>query len=660
MANAKGRRDRWSSLDQPTKFDHSDEISMNLEMNSTVERQSEEIDTLTRKSDDNPNLQLSVNTTSIRRTPTPVQVMTQQALRLAEKINDQYLTCKICLEPFKDPKCLTCLHTFCEECIENHVSAQRSYKYTDYREFACPICRKKTSIPTGGVHKLPDNFLVAGLSEMITQKSVGPNSAVRVLANCEICKAVHDREREATSRCLECQKFLCRHCVQAHQTITVTRDHSIYELEIEKDILCKHHPTEFVRYYCEQCEVCICIACTYVDHRDHQLTDFRTAAMNHKAYIMDCLENCKTRMGELEAYMNVIRQCDVNIAQIEASIHALAATFEKSLRVKEQELVEQITKLYGDETDEFIKRREELDEFYEQIKNTCSLTELVIHGKDIELLLVKKQLLEKFHELQSVELEPLPDNLNMHIKFEPGQLNLGRLTVSEMTPTDDDECEGELEDEEYSNNNNNVSTNSHTSSLTQNKTFSSISTQTDDITTTTQAIQTIDDSLSNGDLLENGNVSSTTSLPIDENGSLSPAPSSSTSTENTTNIYEQSNKLSRRVRRLLKPTCSVAVLPNTDVIILDCEQNLASILDKKGKFKYCFTSDIPTAEQKGFAVANFSSTANVSSAPAGASRTVRIPTQQGLLCIKLKNERVGELPFGFTVHAFNSISESDN
>jgi hypothetical protein len=203
---------------------------------------------------------------------------------------------------------------------------------------------------------------------------------------------------------------------------------------------------------------------------------------------MDCLENCKTRMSELEAYLNVIRQCDANIAQIEASIHALATTFEKSLRIKEQELVQQISKLYGDETDEFIKRREELDEFYEQIKNTCSLTELVIHGKDIELLLVKKQLLEKFHELESVELDPLPTNLTMHIKFQPGQLNLGTLRICEMTPTDDDECEGELEDEEEEymeqkkrKNSNNISE--------QKKVLVSIATQTEDIPTTTQAIQ---------------------------------------------------------------------------------------------------------------------------------------------------------------------------
>jgi hypothetical protein len=208
---------------------------------------------------------------------------------------------------------------------------------------------------------------------------------------------------------------------------------------------------------------------------------------------MDCLEGCKTRMSDLEAYLNVIRQCDANIAQIEASIHALATTFEKSLRIKEQELVQQISKLYGDETDEFIKRRDELDEFYEQIKNTCSLTELVIHGKDIELLLVKKQLLDKFHELESVELDPLPNNLNMHIKFQPGQLNLGTLRICEMTPTDDDECEGELEeeeDEEYIEQKkmkNIVNNFNHV--CEQNKVLISIATQTEDIETTTQAIQ---------------------------------------------------------------------------------------------------------------------------------------------------------------------------
>jgi hypothetical protein len=234
----------------------------------------------------------------------------------------------------------------------------------------------------------------------------------------------------------------------------------------------KHHSTEFVRYYCEQCEVCICIACTYVDHRDHELADFRTAAANHKAYINECLDGCKSR-------------------------------------IKEQELVQQILELYGEETNEFIKRREELDEYFEQIKNTCSLTELVIHGKDIELLLVKKQLMDKFRELDAVELDPLPENICMRIDFQPGQLNLGTLKICEMTPLDDDEREGEVEEEEEADaaleeeeeeeenvnveekkTKNDVEISNINSEPT--KTFASIATQTEDmttITTTTQAVQ---------------------------------------------------------------------------------------------------------------------------------------------------------------------------
>ncbi len=192
-----------------------------------------------------------------------------QAQQLAEQINDEFLTCKICFEHYKDPKCLTCLHTFCEECIEQHVNAQRSYKYTDYREFSCPICRKKTVIPSGGVRKLNDNFLISSLNELLASKKTSK------VTNCDICKTVYQREREATSKCVECQKSMCRTCVQTHQQMKISMNHSVFELEIEKDCMCKVHTSEQVRFYCELCEVCVCIPCTYTEHRDHDLVDFK-------------------------------------------------------------------------------------------------------------------------------------------------------------------------------------------------------------------------------------------------------------------------------------------------------------------------------------------------------------------------------------------------
>ena len=91
--------------------------------------------------------------------------------RLAQEIYDEFLVCKICLESYRRPKCLACLHTFCEDCIESHVVAESSYKkYTDYREFTCPLCRKRTQLAAGGVKRLPDNFLVASLAEIVVRQ----------------------------------------------------------------------------------------------------------------------------------------------------------------------------------------------------------------------------------------------------------------------------------------------------------------------------------------------------------------------------------------------------------------------------------------------------------------------------------------------------------
>ena len=134
--------------------------------------------------------------------------------RLAQEIYDEFLVCKICLDGYKNPKCLDCLHTFCETCIETHVNSEPAY-YSDYREFTCPLCRKRTQLPVGGVKKLPDNFLVSSLTEVVGRQKPP------VTPSCDICKLVAKVEKEATSKCLDCSKLLCASCVALHKNTKV-------------------------------------------------------------------------------------------------------------------------------------------------------------------------------------------------------------------------------------------------------------------------------------------------------------------------------------------------------------------------------------------------------------------------------------------------------
>ena len=305
--------------------------------------------------------------------------------------------------------------------FDKHVSAQRSYKYTDYREFSCPICRKKTVIPTGGVRKLNDNFLISSLNELLLSKR--PSK----IPICDICKIVYQREREATSKCVECQKLMCRACVQTHQQMKITINHSIYELEIEKDIMCKKHPNEQVRFYCEACEVCVCVPCTYTEHHDHELVDFKDGIAHHKDAIEENLKTCRKKISDIRTRLDLVKKCDSHILYTQNEIHTIALRFIETIRQKEQNLLNELCEFYGEETNEYLKKKDDLETFLDQLKSTCNLTEMVVKGKDIEMLLLKKQLCEKFDEFHEIQLDDIPKNIFKKVFFIPGSVDLGKI-----------------------------------------------------------------------------------------------------------------------------------------------------------------------------------------------------------------------------------------
>ena len=87
----------------------------------------------------------------------------------AEKKLNAILICPICLEHYKTPKYLPCLHTFCEGCIQTYIAS--GFKRGSKKAFDCPVCRSKVAAPAVGCSPekwatcLPRNFLITGLLE---------------------------------------------------------------------------------------------------------------------------------------------------------------------------------------------------------------------------------------------------------------------------------------------------------------------------------------------------------------------------------------------------------------------------------------------------------------------------------------------------------------
>ena len=116
---------------------------------------------------------------------------------------EQQLTCPVCLELFKNPKTLPCLHTFCQDCLRNCPQEFKGRKYV----LKCPSCRKPAIVPNGGVSVFPPAFTINNFLELHQQMLAKQDTM-----ECD------QHKRPLDLFCNTCQELLCYVCqVRSHK-----------------------------------------------------------------------------------------------------------------------------------------------------------------------------------------------------------------------------------------------------------------------------------------------------------------------------------------------------------------------------------------------------------------------------------------------------------
>ncbi|KAI0982692.1 hypothetical protein GJ496_007336 [Pomphorhynchus laevis] len=596
--------------------------------------------------------------------------------KFTAQISEEFLTCKICYEPFLHPKCLSCLHTFCKSCIESHLLLHSEFRtYSRYREFSCPICRKKTQIPLGGVGRLQDNFIVSNLSDLVcADRSIETDKTL-----CSFCSQLRKESIPAVMKCIECQKLLCGQCSDQHQQNQLFITHDLYELSIEQDIVCPRHSQETVRYFCDDCNQCVCIVCACGDatdlHLNHNLVNFKSAAKERRPALIKSLKQCKDKQETLLKHLNTLISIQEMIDSTKKCITSTATKFHKKIDDDKETTLSSVETFVNLPTRQLMEKIPEFNTLKEQFNNTCSLTELMLAGNDIELLLMIDQLSEKLntlynHEMLLVSSSSLAEaDAKRKFEFTEGEVMLG--SVAYCKQQHQRECSADMDQQK---NNVGVQTNGN-DRIVEN---ASVSTQTSDPFLSCPLennaacnVENIHNNRNNnGDDLGRRNKrlnkfhksNTFTTLPVHNN---SPERKILDSKEENRDGSVLANDIRgstmtytdmRRVRRLVKKNCSVAALPNMDTIILDPESNCMSILDKKGKVRY-FLSENIFADPFSTGINGFSSP---SLSDCSTPRQVTVTTSQGILTISFKECKEAKLPLAFTVHAYNSICYRDN
>ncbi|XP_071795876.1 uncharacterized protein [Asterias amurensis] len=258
------------------------------------------------------------------------------------KIRHVHIECPICLTRFIDPKILDCQHSFCLKCLQELVDKQDPK--TDF--ILCPVCREKTSIPAKGPSALLNCFLLSSLIDDV----INPNSPEvdinHLVSICEGC----DEGLEAVSRCVDCEANFCKICLEYHAKIKLNRHHRVVNAagssnEGSRDQnktcspKCWKHTDQELCFYCETCDLLVCLKCVVFDHRaqNHKLTEIKDSIRTYRQAVEEALmrfDECRKQFQKVDD-------------SIKHSQHRLQLMVDRALQdivAKEEEEVEKIRK----------------------------------------------------------------------------------------------------------------------------------------------------------------------------------------------------------------------------------------------------------------------------------------------------------------------------
>ncbi|XP_066546427.1 E3 ubiquitin-protein ligase TRIM56 [Amia ocellicauda] len=298
--------------------------------------------------------------------------MATSSLQLSDQIQEEFLQCKICFEVYRTPRTLSCLHSFCEPCLEQLLEKGQG-------SVCCPECRTVTDLQ-GCVRNAKASFFINSLLDLFRSKT-------DTQAVCSLCPSLGKTPDPASNRCLDCADFLCAPCAQGHRCSKLTLGHSVVSLQDyasgrydeeargKQERHCQSHQDP-LRFYCSTCSTPICRDCRMLDHFSHQVLSLTQAAADRKP-------------------------------QLEGLIGSLDGSV-KSLSQQEQEVDSALQELK--ETESIIKDQLSgyvsvlIDQLFAQKDAVCAELSSFVEEQEKNYLTIKQDLLSHISSAQSTKV----------------------------------------------------------------------------------------------------------------------------------------------------------------------------------------------------------------------------------------------------------------
>ncbi|XP_047446941.1 nuclear factor 7, brain-like [Mugil cephalus] len=213
---------------------------------------------------------------------------------MAEKVLENFLSCHVCSETFKDPVSLSCNHNFCSSCL------QKFWEQAGNKN--CPICKRKFS-----KEDLEVNFTLKELADSFAKRQ---NSAVT------------DEEKEIK----------------------------------KEEVVCVQH-SEVPYWFCEDEQKAVCPVCEFSLHQTHKVVPLQQAVSDLKEQLESDLKSLEDKRDKYEqveiTYNKMIQHSKNQLLSTEKQIKAEFNKLHQFLKDEEESRLAALKK-EGEQKEEIV------------------------------------------------------------------------------------------------------------------------------------------------------------------------------------------------------------------------------------------------------------------------------------------------------------------
>ena len=337
------------------------------------------------------------------------------------------LGCHVCSQAQRSPKLLTCLHSFCQLCLEAHIvvpsgadgecDSTSSQEGISYGHIACPVCSKQTILTSGGLEAVKDNLWLSKIQDQLSIDTqipwvlVGPESEKNVQESCQNTES--QTLKSNIGKCIrnnssltELEKFIgsdntvpilkgvtCYECrgskiIEACQDIVNSAEDEDNAEEVDQTMESSSDSDSETRYYCGTCDVILCKLCKDVLHLTHEVSKISDASVDKSEYLEILLSETRklhnqfqTQLLQLEnSSHHLVSACETLGREIEDRAARLCSLIE----ARKEVLLRELSHLQTTHMEKYSGQKSGVVNSMAELQRVCDYTRAVLSHGDTE------------------------------------------------------------------------------------------------------------------------------------------------------------------------------------------------------------------------------------------------------------------------------------